>query len=152
MVFQAVLSLPELMHESVIIATEESRNRLKKSGKAKMQKWIPMLIYVVTAMVSLAPGLGTVVQLKGCWYQEVTLRSIVQVAQLSVTSSIYRSCWWVGIGALVAQSAPWAFTTIKWVGVAYLCGCIQKWRDNSSLRPKIAKRYRAEDTLRNASY
>ncbi|KJY81634.1 homoserine transporter [Vibrio galatheae] len=90
------------------------------------------LAYVATAIVfSLAPGSGTVNSISnGLSYG--TRRSLMAIAGLQVGLAIHIALVWMGIGALVAQSAL-AFSVIKWVGAAYLIWLgIQKWRDRSS--------------------
>ncbi|KUI96809.1 homoserine/homoserine lactone efflux protein [Vibrio sp. MEBiC08052] len=90
------------------------------------------LAYVATAIIfSLAPGSGTVNSISNGLNYGIR-RSLFAIAGLQLGLGFHILLVGVGVGTLVAQSV-FAFSVIKWIGVAYLVWLgIQKWRDTST--------------------
>ncbi|GAD80453.1 homoserine/homoserine lactone efflux protein [Vibrio ezurae] len=88
--------------------------------------------YVATAIIfSLAPGSGTVNSIANGINYGIR-KSLSAIVGLQLGLLFHIVLVGAGIGALVAKSA-FAFSVIKWIGVAYLIWLgIQKWRDSKS--------------------
>lgn len=92
------------------------------------------LAYVATAIIfSLAPGSGTVNSIAN-GINFGMRKSLSAIVGLQLGLAFHIILVGAGIGALVAKSA-FAFSMIKWVGVAYLIWLgIQKWRDSKGFK------------------
>jgi len=108
-----------------------------------------LTFFVASWLISLSPGPGALScmasGLKYGWR-----KALWNIFGLITGIMVMMSLVAVGIGAVIAASV-WAFTAIKWFGVAYLVWLgIQKWRDASAA--PLEDRTRVDDGSRHALF